>query len=80
MYNLVPDINKKLNKFVRMFFHKKQAREDLNPQHSVLETDALPIELRAYLTSLCSVCFRSKGQYLFNTMRSVVFFLFLEVV
>ena len=28
---------------------KYQARQDLNPRHSVLETDALPTELQAYL-------------------------------
>ena len=34
----------------------------------------------AYLDSLCPVCFRQKRQYLLNSIRSVVFFLFFVVL
>lgn len=37
--------NKHLNSYVQVFW---QGREDLNPQLPVLETGALPIELRPY--------------------------------
>ena len=61
-----------------------QVRRDSNPQPSVLETDALPIELLTYFNfyfvSLCAVCLRQKRQYLLNSIRSVVFFLFLVVL
>jgi len=33
-----------------------------------------------YFVSLCDVCFRQKRQYLLNSSRSVVFFLFLVVL
>src|SRR5690606_20190351 len=59
-----------------------QARRDSNPQPSVLETDALPIELLAcarrerrafpYLLSRCTVCLRQNRQYLLNSSRSDV--------
>src|ERR1043166_7220435 len=72
-----------------------QVRRDSNPQPSVLETDALPIELltcvvfaamafgqrpKPYFDSLCAVCFRQKRQNLLNSSRSVVFFLFFVVL
>ena len=62
-----------------------QVRRDSNPQPSVLETDALPIELltcawRSYFVSLCAVCLRQKRQYFANSSRSVVFFLFFVVL
>ena len=55
-----------------------QGRRDLNPQHPVLETGALPIELlpypnSAYLTSRCTVCLRSKRQNFFSSSRSPPF-------
>ena len=47
-----------------------QARRDSNPQHADLESAALPIGATdptfLYLTSLCKVCFRNFGQYLFS--------------
>jgi hypothetical protein len=66
-------------------------RRGSNPQPPVLETGALPIELltyvspsdlkvRRYFVSLCAVCFRQKRQYLLNSIRSVVFFLFFVVL
>ena len=58
---------------------QKQARRGSNPQHPVLETGALPIELLAYLTSLWMVCFLSLGQYFFKFSFSVVLVLFLYV-
>ena len=33
-----------------------------------------------YFVSLCAVCFRQKRQYLLNSSRSVVFFLFFVVL
>ncbi len=59
-----------------------QVRRDSNPQPPVLETGALPIELLTYFyfVSLCAVCLRQKRQYLLNSIRSVVFFLFLVVL
>jgi hypothetical protein len=57
-----------------------QVRRDSNPQPPVLETGALPIELLTYFVSLCAVCFRQKRQYLLNSIRSVVFFLFFVVL
>jgi hypothetical protein len=33
-----------------------------------------------YLVSLCAVCLRQKRQYLLNSIRSVVFFLFFVVL
>ena len=62
----------------RLFMFKLQARRDLNPQPTDLESAALPLELLAYLTSLCEVCFRHAGQNFFIAMRSVDF-LFLVV-
>jgi hypothetical protein len=54
-----------------------QARRESNPQPSVLETDALPIELLAYTSqerpkpyfrlSLWTVCFRSCLQNFFSS-------------
>ena len=41
-------IKEKRPTFVERFL--KLSRKDSNPQHSVLETDALPIELLAYVT------------------------------
>ena len=34
----------------------------------------------AYFVSLCGLCFRQKRQYLLNSSRSVVFFLFFVVL
>jgi hypothetical protein len=60
-----------------------------------LETGALPIELLAfvpsalgfavpqfarYFCSRCGVCFRQNRQNLLNSSRSVVFFLFFDVL
>ena len=50
----------------------------MNPQPTDLESAALPLELLAYLTSLCDVCFRHAGQNFFVSKRSV-FFLFFVV-
>ena len=52
-----------------------QARRDSNPQHPVLETGALPLELLAsvipvYRVSLCIVCLLQNGQYFLNSTRS----------
>src|SRR5437870_453156 len=57
-----------------------QARRESNPQPPVLETGALPIELLAYLVSLCAVCFLQYLQYLLSSRRSVVFFRFFDVL
>src|SRR5713101_1157600 len=54
-----------------------QARRDSNPQHAVLETAALPLELLAYLLSLWSVCLRHRGQNFGLTSLSVMVRLFL---
>ncbi len=54
-----------------------QVRRGSNPQHPVLETGALPIELLTYFTSLWAVCFLHRGQYLLKFSFSVVFVLFL---
>lgn len=35
--------------------------------------------MTSYLVSLCSVCLRSALQYLDNTNRSLIFFLFLKL-
>ena len=54
-----------------------QERRDLNPQPPVLETGALPIELRSFRRSqsiasryfrliLCKVRLRSRGEYFFS--------------
>ena len=61
-----------------------QGRQDLNPQHPVLETGALPLELLAYgnrdpyftFASLCSVCFLSHRQYFENSSFPCVFLRF----
>jgi hypothetical protein len=50
----------------------------LNPQPTDLESAALPLELLAYLTSLCAVCLRHAGQKRFNSRRSVCFLFFDE--
>jgi hypothetical protein len=57
-----------------------QARRESNPQPPVLETGALPIELLAYFVSRCATCLRQNAQYLLNSRRSVVFFLFFVVL
>src|SRR5690606_27692576 len=73
-----------------------QARRDSNPQPSVLETDALPVELLAcsdpegspsrpparptYLPSRCAVCLRQNRQYLLNSSRSELFRRFFVVL
>src|SRR5450759_131324 len=62
-----------------------QGRGDLNPQHPVLETGTLPIELlpypkEDYRISRCTVCLRSNRQYFFSSILSGVNFLSLVVV
>src|SRR5689334_7861279 len=62
-----------------------QARRDSNPQHAVLETAALPLELlastpKAYLVSLWSVCLRQRAQNFGLTSLSVMVRLFFVVV
>ena len=64
---------------MKAFVLKYQARQDSNPRHSVLETDALPTELQAYLyqavrtDSLNALfCFCLFVQNLFAAERTVL--------
>jgi hypothetical protein len=66
----------------------RQGRQDSNLQPSVLETDALPIELRPYamqfylsfyFVSRCSLCCLHLGQYFCSAMRSGSLRLFFSV-
>jgi hypothetical protein len=75
----------KLSYFVRLLTDLAGA-EGFEPPSPVLETGSLAVELtplisqaRAYFVSLCDVCFLQRLQYLLNSSRPVVVFLFLVV-
>jgi hypothetical protein len=58
--------------------HPVHERSNSSLMRSMLKASF--IDPQIHLVSLCAVCFRQKRQYLLNSIRSVVFFLFFVVL